>query len=250
MRAAAAAFLFCASFLAACSPRPTDPQELAEYNETNDRFEPLNRKFYAVNDTLDRYTLRPAARAYGDTVPAAVRQPIHNALANVSNPIQFSNDVLQGHPRRAGNTFMRFVINSTAGVLGFFDVAGALGYPDHDTDFGITLALWGVPEGPFLFLPVLGPTNPRDAVGFGMNTALDPFTWVGFPGSSALGYTRLGGGAVDSRQRVLSETDQITATALDPYATFRSLYRQHRQSAVDEQKKDDAPTVPAWYPRR
>lgn len=246
----AAALLLCLSLLAACTPRPTNPQDLADYKESNDPYEPLNRKFYAVNDAIDRTTLRPAARFYGDTVPASVRQPIHNALTNVSDPIQFSNDVLQGRPHKAGTTFMRFLINSTAGGLGFFDVASRWGYPDHDTDFGITLALWGVPEGPFLFLPVLGPTNPRDAVGFGMNSALDPFTWVGFPGSNALGYSRLGGGAVDARQRVLAETDSIEATALDPYATFRSLYRQHRQSEVDAQRADDPATVPAWYPRR
>ena len=104
---------------------------------------------------------------------------LHNVLANIGTPVQLTNDMLEGKPRRAGDTTMRFLINTTVGVLGIFDVATKWGYPDHDADFGMTLANWGVPEGPFLFLPVLGPSDPRDAVGFGVDIALDPFTWVG-----------------------------------------------------------------------
>ena len=84
----------------------------------------------------------------------------------LARPVQLTNDILEGKPRRAGDTTMRFLINTTAGVLGIFDVATKWGYPNHDADFGMTLANWGVPEGPFLFLPVLGPTDPRDAAGF------------------------------------------------------------------------------------
>ena len=142
---------------------------------------------------------------------------------------------------------MRFLINTTAGGGGLFDVASDWGYPDHDTDFGVTLVLWGLPEGPFLFLPVLGPTNPRDAVGLGASSALDPLTWVSFGGSAALGWTRFGAGAVDGRERVLTDTDQIKKTALDPYATFRSLYRQHRRSQIEQTRRDDGRMVPAWF---
>ena len=100
-------------------------------------------------------------------------------LSNLGTPVQLGNDILEAKPRRAGDTTMRFLINTTIGVVGIFDVAKDLGYPDHDSDFGMTLALWGVPDGPFLFLPVLGPTNPRDATGFAVDIAADPFTWVG-----------------------------------------------------------------------
>ena len=94
----------------------------------------------------------------------------------MTSPALFINDVIETKPRRAGDTFVRFVVNSTAGIGGLFDVASSLGYPYHDSDFGTTLALWGVPEGPFLFLPVLGPSNPRDAAGFGVDVAFDPLT--------------------------------------------------------------------------
>ena len=243
--------LIAALILAGCAPRPSanDAEAVAEYNETNDRFEPTNRVFYAVNNGLDTVILRPAAQAYRAVVPGAVRRPVHNVLSNISNPIQFANDVLQGKPRRAGDTFMRFLINSTIGVGGAFDVAGDWGWPDHDTDFGVTLAVWGVGEGPFLFLPVLGPTNPRDAVGFGASTLLDPFTYASFGGSATLGYARLGLGAVDARERVLDDIDQIKKSALDPYATFRSLYRQNRESVIQKSRGDERATVPAWFPR-
>ena len=222
---------------------------MAEYTEANDPYEPTNRVFYAINNGIDTVLLRPAAIAYRAVVPGFVRRPVHNALSNISNPVQLANDMMQGKPRRAGNTFMRFLINSTAGVGGFFDVASDWGYPDHDTDFGVTLALWGIPDGPFLFLPILGPSNPRDAVGFGVGTVLDPFTYVSFGGSNALSYSRLGLGAVDARERVLDDVDSIKKSALDPYATFRSLYRQNRASVIDRTRQDNQATVPAWFNR-
>ncbi len=147
--------------LAACATKPPPGDQLAqeEYNESNDPLEPTNRFFYRINDGLDTYVLRPVAVAYRDVVPGVVRRPIHNVLANISSPIVFSNDVLQTKPRRAGTTMMRFLINTTAGIGGLFDVATDLGYPEHDADFGVTLALWGVGSDPFLFLPVLGPAT-------------------------------------------------------------------------------------------
>lgn len=236
---------------AACAkvPPASDPDAVAEFKELNDPLEPGNRFFYAVNDGLDTYVLRPVAVAYRAAVPGAVRRPVHNLLTNIATPAAFANDVLQGHPRKAGDMMMRFLINSTAGAAGLFDVATDWGYPDHDTDFGLTLAVWGVGEGPFLFLPVLGPSNPRDASGFAGQIALDPLTYAGFPGSKALGYSRTGLSAVDTRERLLDQIDNIKKGALDPYATFRSLYRQNRGSEVVKAKQDRTPTVPAWFPR-
>lgn len=232
---------------AACTPKPTTPDELADYNERNDPYEPLNRKMFAVNDALDRNVLHPAASGYKDVTSAPVRSHVHNLLSNIANPAQFANDVLQGKPRKAGNTFMRFIVNSTVGVAGVFDVATGLGYPDHDNDFGLTLARWGLPSGPYLFLPVLGPSNPRDGVGYGLNSALDPLTWASFGGSATLGTSRLVLGAIDTRARLLDQTDAIDKTALDPYATYRSLYQQYRASAVRSGRADLPGTVPAWF---
>ena len=240
--------------LAGCAtpPPPDDPDAVADYKQTDDPLEPTNRIFYAVNNGLDTVILRPLALGYRYAVPGVVRTGLHNVLANIGLPVQLTNDMLEGKPRRAGDTVMRFVINTTVGGLGVFDVATKWGYPDHDADFGMTLALWGTPEGPFLFLPVLGPTNPRDATGFGVDILIDPFTWVGGPhdtGLTVFNWSRYGLNAVDSRERVLDAVDQIKKTALDPYATFRSLYRQHRRAQVETVRNDKRSTVPVWFPQ-
>jgi phospholipid-binding lipoprotein MlaA len=234
--------------LAACAVQPPadDPAAQAEYREQNDPIEPTNRVFYAVNDGLDTYLLRPVAVVYRK-VPSAIRRPLHNVLANLGTPAGFANEVLQAHPRLAGDLMMRFVLNSTAGVGGLFDVATDLGYPDKDTDFGLTLSVWGVGEGPFLFLPVLGPTNPRDAGGFAGQFGLDPLTYASFGGSATLGTSRAVLGAVDTRESLLDQIDQIKRGALDPYATFRSLYRQHRADEANSARADRAATIPAWF---
>ena len=233
--------------MAGCAPKPSSPDEAAEYQERNDPLEPANRKSFAVNEAIDRNVMHPVASSYKEAVPDPVRSHLHNMLSNLGNPAQFTNDVLQGKPRKAGNTFMRLILNTTVGAGGVFDVATGLGFPDHDTDFGLTLAIWGVPSGPYLFLPVLGPSSPRDGVGYGINSTLDPLTWLSFGGSSTLGYSRFGVGAVDSRARLLDQTDAIDKTALDPYATYRSLYQQNRASAVADGRSDLPATVPNWY---
>ncbi len=238
--------------LGACAtkPAPNDELALSEYNDANDPLEPTNRFFYRVNDGLDTYALRPVAVAYRTVVPGAVRRPIHNLLSNMSSPVVFTNDVLQAKSQRAGTTMMRFLINTTAGVGGLFDVASDLGYPQHDADFGETLALWGVGgTDPFLFLPVLGPSNPRDATGFGGNILFDPLTWASFGGSATLGVSRYALTAIDTRERNIDTIDSIKKTALDPYATFRSLYRQNREAEIQKVRDDNKATVPAWFNR-
>lgn len=245
------AALLSAGPLLGCATRPpaSDPAALADYEQTNDPLEPTNRFFYRVNDALDTVILKPIAEAYRYALPRPVRNGVHNALANLSTPVVLANDMLQTKPRRAGDTVMRFLINTTVGVVGVFDVASGWGYRAHDNDFGTTLALWGVPGGPYLFLPVLGPSDPRDATGFGVDIALDPLTYIGQGAVvTDLKWARYGVSAVDERERVLDEVDQIKKGALDPYATFRSLYRQHRASEIDAARSDEPRTVPAWFP--
>ncbi len=239
-----------AATLSACATQPpaSDPAALADYRQNNDPLEPTNRFLYKVNDGIDTYVLRPAALAYRQ-VPGAIRRPIHNVVTNLGAPVTLVNDVLQTRPRRAGDTLMRFAINTTVGGLGLFDVATDWGYPEHTSDFGVTLALWGVGEGPFLFLPVLGPSNARDAGGYVVDIAFDPLTWATFDGSRAIQLVRYGLSALDTRERLLDPIDQVKKSALDPYATFRSLYRQNRQDTIEKTRTDDRRTVPAWFNR-
>ncbi len=244
-----------AAMVAGCATPPpaNDPDALADFNQTNDPLEPTNRVFYAVNDGLDTVILRPLAVAYKYAVPEVVRTHTRNVLDNLWGPVALFDDMLQARPRRAGDSLMRLLVNTTVGIGGVFDVATGWGWPAHDTDGGITLALWGLPNGPYLFLPVLGPSSPRDATGFGADIAMDPLTWIGKGDAVvALGWARYSIGAVDARAGVLDTLDKVKAQALDPYATIRSLYQQHRQSQIDDARSDDRTTVPAWFaqPRR
>ncbi len=236
------------ALLAGCASPPKDPQALAYYRQTNDPLEPTNRVMFVVNDALDTVLLKPLALAYRYGTPEFFQRGTHNVLANLNTPVVLFNDMLEGNPRRAGDTLMRGLINTTIGLVGVFDVASRLGYPAHAADFGITLAVWGVPSGPYLYLPLFGPSSPRDALGLGADYALDPFTWIGQGYLvSDFGYARLGLSAVDARAGFLSEMDQIQAQALDPYATLRSLYRQHRQAQINAARHDEKATVPDWY---
>ena len=248
---AAAAAVALLAALGGCAPRPAadDPDAVEEYKQTHDPLDPTNRVLFAINNGIDAVILRPAAVGYTYAVPEQVRVRVHNVLTNLNSPVVLANDMMQGKPRRAGDTLMRFVINSTVGLGGLFEVAEGWGYPYHNNDFGLTMAIWGIPEGPFLFLPILGPSGPRDATGVGVDIALDPLTWEP-TGNLArnLGYVRYGLTAVDTRAGLLGTLDKIQAQALDPYATLRSLYRQSRQSKVDEIRNDTRATEPVWFP--
>ncbi len=235
---------------AGCADKPpaNDPDAVAEYEQTNDPLEPTNRFFYRVDDTLQRYTLKPVAEGYIAVVPAPARSGIHNFLSNLSTPVVLANDVAEAKSRRAGTTFMRFMINSTAGVLGVFDVAKTVGYRAHDAGFNQTLGVWGVGPGPYLYLPVIGPNSPRSVVGFAVDQVTDPFTYV--PKGIYLrtfNWARYGLTTIDTYASILPDYEKVKAGALDPYATVRSLYRQHTQSAIDAARNDNAITPPDWY---
>jgi phospholipid-binding lipoprotein MlaA len=251
-RPAVLAALLLVAGLVGCAtpPNSADADAVAEFKDADDPLEPTNRVFYAINDGLDTVLLRPLAVAYRAAVPATVRNHTHNVLVNLGTPVALFDDILGAKPRRAGDNLMRLVINTTIGVGGIFDVATDWGWPAHDSDGGITLALWGLPDGAFLFLPILGPTNPRDVTGFASDIVIDPSTWVGQgPVLTGIAYGRLFFGAVDARERVLDDLDRIKAQALDPYATIRSLSRQHRASQLEDARSDDRRTIPAWFPR-
>jgi len=237
--------------LSGCASQPPadDPDAVAEYRETNDPIEPTNRVVYAINDAFDKAIFRPLAVGYRAVLPQTVRDHTHNFLGNFGMPVQMVNDILQTKPRHAGDSMMRFVTNTTLGIGGIFDVATDFGWPNHDADAGMTLALWGVPTGPYVYLPLFGPSSPREGVGLGMDYMMDPFNWIGVDATDRdLGYGKTGVSALDERSRVIDDLDKVTGQALDPYATIRSLYRQHRQSQIEDARDDSKPTIPAWFP--
>jgi phospholipid-binding lipoprotein MlaA len=210
----------------ACAEVPTDPAARAAFEETNDPLEPTNRAIFEFNRQLDRYAIKPVAEVYHDVVPEPGRRALRNFLDNLKQPIVFANDVAQADFDRAFVTLARFMLNSTVGGLGLFDVATDQGYPRQQGDFGQTLFAWGLPDGPYLVLPLLGPSNPRDAVGYGVDAFADPFSqWAD---STAFDLSRLGAHGIDQREQVLDSLDSIERTSLDFYATIRSLWRQKR----------------------
>jgi phospholipid-binding lipoprotein MlaA len=133
--------------------------------DDNDPLEGLNRGIFEFNRVVDGVLIKPAAQIYRGVLPQQAQDSVRSFLRNLRSPVILANDVLQGDMDRAGSTIGRFLVNTTLGIGGLFDVASELGMPFHDEDFGQTLAVWGVGEGPYLVLPLLGPSNPRDAVG-------------------------------------------------------------------------------------
>jgi phospholipid-binding lipoprotein MlaA len=202
----------------------------------NDPYEAMNRKTFALNQDVDKHFARPIAVFYSRAVPEPARDGIHNFLLNLGMPVTFGNDVLQGEAKRAVDTLGRFVVNSTVGIGGLVDVAQKTGIPEHSADFGETLAVWGVGEGPFLVLPALGPSNPRDAFGMGVDIVLDPMTWITFRSSEFFRLGRGGLGIIDERAQNIETLDQLERSSLDLYATERSLYRQHREAEINHGK--------------
>ena len=200
--------------------------------EPRDPYEGTNRAIFDFNMTVDRLALRPTAERYNATVPEWARDGVHNTLDTLQQPVVFANDVLQGAPSRAGETAARFLTNATLGVGGLVDVASRIGLNGHDEDFGQTLAVWGVDEGPYVMLPFLGPSNSRDALGLGVDVALDPTNYIRIKRHVFWSGVHLYGTVLDARSRNLEVLDGIERDSLDFYATVRNLYRQHRASEV------------------
>ena len=216
--------LLVAASLAGCAS--TDP------SGQNDPYEQTNRSIFALDQGFDHAIARPVAVFYNHAVPLPLRTGLHNVLSNLDAPVIFANDVLQGEPGRAGTTLGRAVINSTLGAGGLVDFAAEHGLPGHEEDFGQTLGVWGVGEGPYLVLPFAGPSNPRDIVGMGGDIALDPFTYMKWNNSTLHMGIRAGLEVLDLRARNVDTLDQVERTSVDLYATTRSLYRQHRNAEI------------------
>jgi phospholipid-binding lipoprotein MlaA len=202
-----------------------------------DPWEHANRALYKFNDGLDRAILRPAALGYKRALPRPVRKGVRNVLNNIDEPNTLMNDLLQGKVVLGGQSAVRFIINSTVGVAGIFDVVRPMGIPRHDADFGQTLGRWGVPPGPYLFVPVFGPSDLRDGTG----RIVDGFASIlslhdlHVTTPYRVGIEVVDG--VDSRLALDSTIEEVKHTATDPYATERSAYLQNRRSMVVDSKQ-------------
>lgn len=224
MRGAVTALAF-----AACAAAPG----LARAQETDgDPWEGFNRDMYAVHESVDRAVLEPVARGYRAVTPAPVRRGVVNFLRNLRGPVIFANDVLQGEFNRAGVTAVRFGVNTTIGMAGLLDPATSMGLERHDEDFGQTLAVWGVASGPYLFVPLFGPSTLRDSAGRVVDMAFDPLTWAEGEDIDDWRAARGVTAGVAAREQVLDAVDAVRRDSIDPYVTIRTSYGLLRDSAI------------------
>jgi len=200
--------------------------------DENDPYESTNRAIFDFNRRLDDNVALPIARFYHDAVPEPARTGIHNFLVNLDLPVTFGNDLLQGNVTRGGQTFARFVTNSTLGLGGLIDMSARFHIPEHTEDFGQTLGTYGAEEGYYIVLPVLGPAPPRDLLGRIVDVLMDPFTFVGLRSKTAWMTGRGTVEVLDLRERNIDTIDQIQRTSIDYYATVRNLYRQSRDAEI------------------
>jgi phospholipid-binding lipoprotein MlaA len=222
--------------------------------DPRDRFERANRSVYAFNKTIDHAILRPVARGYVKVTPRPVRRGISNFFANIDYPITIINDALQGKVRDSLRDVARFGINTVVGVGGLFDPAAHWGFERHDEDFGQTLGKWGVHPGPYLMLPIFGPSTVRDAPAKVVDHFTTPRTYL-LSTNADLGLSVVG--VVDKRAGLL-DTDEMIDNAYDPYAFLRNAWLQRREYQVrdgnvppDEAPKDEnGQSTPDEQPNR
>lgn len=223
--------------MAGCVSNPKNPE---------DPYEGFNRQMFAFNDGLDKAVLEPVAKGYRSVTNEPVRQGVTNFVNNLSEPVTFANEVLQGKVGNAAGTVGRFIINTTIGIIGIFNPAEAMGIKRTDEDFGQTLGVWGIDDGPYIVLPFLGSGNPRDFLGRGVDYAINPInnqeyrhdeTWPTVVGA-------LGG--LSGREQAIETIDNVRSTQLDPYTTLRRYYVRNRAAVVGN--SDPIPTNPEKLP--
>lgn len=237
--------LLAAALLSGCATVGQD--RLAE----RDPLEGFNRGVWGFNRAIDKVAIKPVTQVYRAVAPRPVRQGVSNAFANLTEPWSFVNNILQGKPKRALRTLARFVVNTTVGIGGLFDRATKMGIKPAREDFGQTLAKWGVNGGPYLVLPILGPSTLRDGVGTGVAFGADPFN-VALNNSDLTRTQRYGvraAQAISARSDLIeSGGDAFLDSSLDSYAAARSAYLQARRVAILDQENGDAAADDAIVP--
>ena len=232
-RRAALALAGATTLLAGCAMGPTK----------EDPLEPLNRQMYAVHQVIDGNFVKPVAEAYVKVVPEPIRTGVANFSGNIDDIFTGINNVLEGNGQQAGDDFGRVLLNSTFGILGIFDLASMMGIHKDHKDFGITFGKWGVPAGPYLFIPLFGPTTVRDGTGTLVRLFIGPVSYIP---DVPLRNSIYGVGYVDLRAQALGAESVLDTAALDRYRFLRNAYLKNRQYQIydgkppPEEDEDDA----------
>ncbi len=228
------------------APQERDPlydeefDQAVDLQDAGDPLEGMNRAFFRFNMWLDGIFWEPITEGYRKVVPEPGRQAVRRAFLNLSSAPVFVNDVLQLRFDEAGKTLGRFALNSTVGMAGLFDAGIEAGWEYHDSDFGETLALYGVPHGPYLVIPIFGPSTIRDGAGDVVDRLFEPLTYVfgiGVIGSSIQVVVGTGSG-ITTYEAHADELDELEASSIDFYAALRSVYLQNREAQIREVIED------------
>ncbi|MGB2816141.1 MAG: MlaA family lipoprotein [Burkholderiaceae bacterium] len=248
-RSLAMAAVALVAVLAGCATVPPNAGE-----DPRDPLEAFNRQVFALNEGLDKVVLKPLAQLYDAVLPDPVQDCLSNGFSNLREPSNAINNLLQGKPAEAVSDVCRFAVNSTVGLLGCFDVGTRMGLERHREDFGQTLGKWGLGQGPFLVLPLFGPSSFRDSAGLGVETFLDVNFWIN---NVSVRNTIFGVRTVNARDQLLQTDDLISGAALDKYTFIRDGYLQRRRNQVfdgnpprekdpyDEEQDPEPPAKPA-----
>ena len=225
----------------------TNPAGAADTSATAtgiaDPLEGLNRVLFFINDGLDTMFLRPVAVAYTTFIPKPIRKGVSNFMSNVATPVTLGNDLLQGEWERAGITSKRFVINSTVGLGGLVDYAAKQGLPRHTEDFGQTLAVSGIGSGPYIFVPIIGPSTPRHLVGRVVDIFADPWTYILYNEDILVQFAPTAIVAAQTRGEGDAALTSVRETSGDYYTSIKNLYTQSRRDAINNGKVNDSDLV-------
>ena len=213
-------------------------------DEIYDPFEPVNRAIFSFNNVADRIVLEPIAKGY-KKLPSPIQSGISNFLSNLRAPLVVVNQILQGQGENAVQSSGRFIVNSTVGVLGLFDVAEKMGLEEKKEDYGQTLATWGVGDGFYIVLPLFGPSNLRDTSGMVLTMLTDPINaYAVNEGEAWLVPMRTATNAVDQRSQIIDEVNALRDNSVDYYAAVRSSYYQNRKAAINNVDDNELTPLP------
>ena len=213
-------------------------------DEIYDPFEPVNRAIFSFNNAADRIVLEPIAKGY-KKLPSPIQSGMNNFLSNLRTPLVVVNQLLQGQGENAIQSSGRFIINSTVGIFGLFDVGENIGLEEKKEDYGQTLATWGVGDGFYIVLPLFGPSNLRDTSGMVLTMLTDPINaYAANEGEAWLVPMRTAANAVDQRSQIIDEVNALRDNSVDYYAAVRSSYYQNRKAAINNVDDNELTPLP------